>query len=333
MPSLPSRLYVLVVVVLAVSWSWSKLAVVTPAANDETRMNTVSRVDQDREARRRELLIGGETAPFGRYPYYVSLQHYCGGALIAPDMVLTAGHCKPRRRGGDNSNHPVRAAVGRYRYPPLDEETRRLREDLDDEGADASRLRRHDGKDVEYVDVVAAHRHPDWSDPGDDEFVHDFAILKLANGVFDKPVVRINRDPRIPRPGSAVRVLGAGDTVAAAAGEWESSSGDSRADILQQVDLQAIDNASCEKASSSDRNASYTGRIHPSHLCTGYAPDNSRDACDYDSGGPIVVVGNDDDGSSAGVGTGTARAAANRDLLVGLVSWGMECADPDFPGR
>jgi hypothetical protein len=31
-------------------------------------------------------------------------------------------------------------------------------------------------------------------------------------------------------------------------------------------------------------------------------------------------------------GGGGGRQVPRRDVLVGLVSWGMECADPDFPG-
>lgn len=35
----------------------------------------------------------------------------------------------------------------------------------------------------------------------------------------------------------------------------------------------------------------------------------------YDSGSPIIIPGR------------------KHDLLVGLVSWGEECGDPDFPGE
>jgi secreted trypsin-like serine protease len=43
-------------------------------------------------------IIGGSTAVDERFPYFVSLAdangaHRCGGALIAPDMVLTAASC------------------------------------------------------------------------------------------------------------------------------------------------------------------------------------------------------------------------------------------------
>lgn len=43
----------------------------------------------------RNLVIGGDEAQQARHPYMISLQnggsHYCGGSLIARDIVLTAG--------------------------------------------------------------------------------------------------------------------------------------------------------------------------------------------------------------------------------------------------
>lgn len=44
-------------------------------------------------------IVGGEVAEEGQYPWMVSLTwteddaHFCGGSLIAEDLVLTAGHC------------------------------------------------------------------------------------------------------------------------------------------------------------------------------------------------------------------------------------------------
>lgn len=57
----------------------------------------------------RRLIINGAAQTIGEYPYVVSLmvcsvrtderakggscRHFCTGSLIAPDVVLTAGHC------------------------------------------------------------------------------------------------------------------------------------------------------------------------------------------------------------------------------------------------
>jgi secreted trypsin-like serine protease len=38
-------------------------------------------------------IVGGNPAPAGRFPWMVRLSMGCGGALTAPGIVLTAGHC------------------------------------------------------------------------------------------------------------------------------------------------------------------------------------------------------------------------------------------------
>lgn len=41
----------------------------------------------------RSLIIGGQNAVSGDYPYFAHFETPgCGGSLIAPDLVLTAGH-------------------------------------------------------------------------------------------------------------------------------------------------------------------------------------------------------------------------------------------------
>ena len=82
----------------------SSIQTVEDAPNESDRMET--------------RIIGGNKASKGRYSYAVSLQdgigHFCGGTLIATDVVLTAAHCQ----GG---NYDV--VVNRYDLNSNDGET------------------------------------------------------------------------------------------------------------------------------------------------------------------------------------------------------------------
>eukprot|EP01083_Nonionella_stella_P026499 72988_1 len=57
-------------------------------------------------------IIGGEEAVEDRYSYTVSLAddygHFCGGALIAPDVVLSAAHCAGGKYNVVVGRHDVR---------------------------------------------------------------------------------------------------------------------------------------------------------------------------------------------------------------------------------
>jgi len=54
--------------------------------------NVTSAIDAD-TVKERKLIIGGNVAAPNDYPYFAHLSGIaCGGTLIAPDIVLTAGH-------------------------------------------------------------------------------------------------------------------------------------------------------------------------------------------------------------------------------------------------
>lgn len=71
-------------------------------------------------------IIGGNTAADEEFPYIVSIrdakvdQHFCGGALITPRNVLSAGHCLIARR-----LQPDSAYVALGVYNRLDEGVRK----------------------------------------------------------------------------------------------------------------------------------------------------------------------------------------------------------------
>lgn len=74
-------------------------------------------------------VVGGRAAPAKSWPWLVSLQHqgqhFCGGALIAKQWVLTAAHCNFRCVPGWGRGHwsRVRAHGGHPPALPASQET------------------------------------------------------------------------------------------------------------------------------------------------------------------------------------------------------------------
>lgn len=101
--------------------------------------------------------------------------------MIAPDVVLTAGHCAP-------SHLSAIVHIGRFQ------------DDIEE-------------TDVKIVDMV---RHPDFERVGNDSFRNDYLLLKLQYPVTHAhQVMKINRDPQIPASGAHVVVVGTGNTLLA----------------------------------------------------------------------------------------------------------------------
>lgn len=192
-------------------------------------------------SQQRVLIVNGEVAKKARYPYFVSLKHYGGGALIAPDIVLTAGHTKPIHR------HDVQPKIGTYNF------------DTDMKGVD-----------FEEFEIERSVRHDGFVRVNDDDFILDFTLLKLK-GQSKHAIVRINRDKTVPHVSQQVVAMGMGDTN-------PSPKKQDISNILRQVELDVISNTECEQAQSEKRNITYHNRIYPSMMCTTGGPHNERDS-------------------------------------------------------
>jgi trypsin len=119
-------------------------------------------------------IIGGQFAADGRYPYAVSLTSfgtpYCGGSLIAPDVVLSAAHCAAQ------SNSRV----------------------------DIGRTDRNDISDrFENFDNVKEYKHPSYLSISDR---YDQMIIKL-DGRSTAQTLKLNFDVAVPVSGNALTIM------------------------------------------------------------------------------------------------------------------------------
>lgn len=211
---------------------------------------------------RRQLIVGGQDAVRGRYPYFASLDYNNGvvlsGALIAPDFVLTAGHCL------ENDIEGMTLRVGTYS----------LSHDIN-------------ATDFDIVNVGIAILHPGFDRFQPEYFSHDFLLFHL-NETSSHPVVSINRDPAVPKPlEDTVNIMGLG---------WTTLAYQSPADTLQVANLTAISNEECNLSQDPGRPVfAYEGLIDDTMLCTIAVPNNTRDGCAWDSGAPLIVPGRHND--------------------------------------
>jgi len=149
------------------------------AASLIRRRHADAAINQSNDRELNTRIIGGTEAYEDRFYYSVSLQddigHFCGGSLIAKDIILTAAHC----RGGSYD-----VVLGRHN------------------------LTDNDGEVIAMKEYVP---HPDY-DPHSTN--NDFMLVFLESPVTASNVdlVSLNSQDSVPSLDQTVTVMGYGDT-------------------------------------------------------------------------------------------------------------------------
>jgi len=150
-----------------------------------------------------------------------------------------------------------------------------------------------DGQEI--FDVCSKKEHPNYSSNTNE---HDVSILTLCKPIsFTKTVAPVC----LPDQSRAAY----DDVVSTVTGWGTLFAGGPQSDVLMGVDVNTIGNTDCD-------NDYGGGTIKDSMICAKAA---GKDACQGDSGGPLVT-----------------KEPGDFYSLIGIVSFGAGCADPNFPG-
>jgi len=136
--------------------------------------------------------------------------------------------------------------------------------------------------------------HPDFSYSNYD---HDIALVRLARSV-DISHTPLIRPACLPSPGEEYT----GYTATVTGWGRSNTQGDQIIKVLRGVQVKVMDNKVCQ-----EMYVKGGQEVTDSMLC---AMTPGADACQGDSGGPLTVSG----------------------VVVGVVSWGVGCAEPEWPG-
>lgn len=147
-------------------------------------------------------------------------------------------------------------------------------------------------EEFSYVKKIV---HPEYDS---DSVANDIAIYELSRPVSNTVYTRISNIP-VQKEGTPLTVIGFGDTDPS---EWI----DNTSNELLEATVGYVPQTQC-------RQSMGFSTIADGMLCA-FSP--KRDACSGDSGGPLLKLGD----------------TPEKDELVGLVSWGVTCADDTYPG-
>ncbi len=249
-------------------------------------------------------VVGGQPVAQGTFRFMTFIRvegqagsFTCGGSLIAPLFVLTAAHCAEEDDGDVIPADDFTLLIGRA-------------------------VRSEGGQGV-VRGVVAVTPHPDYDfDATGNEF--DVAVLELDEAVpanIAQPLAIVGSgETRFDVAGEPVVVAGWGRTV---------ESNPVTEDRLRAANLNVVSNASCAAAYGAD------DFVQSVMVCAAF---KGRDSCQGDSGGPLFardIIGFDvkkKKKKKKGHKRKKVRIPIVREVQTGIVSFGIGCAEPEFPG-
>nr|XP_031847367.1 serine proteinase stubble-like [Nomia melanderi] len=223
-------------------------------------------------------IVGGKDAPFGRWPWQVSVRrtsffgfsstHRCGGAVLNENWIATAGHCVD-----DLLTSQIRIRVGEYDFSSVQER-------------------------LPYVERGVAKKvvHPKYNFF---TYEYDLALVRLESSLTFAPHIS-----PICLPATDDLLVGENATVT---GWGRLSEGGTLPSVLQEVSVPIVSNDRCK---SMFLRAGRHEFIPDIFLCAGYET-GGQDSCQGDSGGPLQVRGKDGRYFLAGIiswGIGCAEA-------------------------
>ncbi|XP_043285566.1 serine protease 33-like [Venturia canescens] len=225
-------------------------------------------------ANRPTRIVGGKDAEKGTHPWLVSIhwanpkrgllpRHICGGSLLKPQWILTAGHCKTLSPIKSPGHYIVLA--GKYKLG--------TREDTEQ-----SRMVTRTFVYPEYSGEVAP---------------YDIALMKLEEPFDLNPFVATIA---LPYPEG----IPEGSATLTGWGSIGRTRAPHNPEILQSAILPILDYNICHRAL--DKVLRHEGRnpLHPTNLCTGPL-NGTLSACKGDSGGPLVMMNSFDQSEIIGI--------------------------------
>jgi len=215
-------------------------------------------------------IIGGSSAEPGEWPWMVTLRYkgkqYCGGTVLSEHFILTAAHCFRTLEGTGSAKVWVIHA-GDYLLKTEDPGEVKI----------AGRTEQVNGQ-YKAAKVIQLERPEGtvWFGVPD----YDIAIVRLEKPLnlgksnIGRVCLPDNKHP--VQPGTCT-VTGWGHTIY----------GDvnSQTNKLNEVEVDVISRAECNLKKNWD------GHVNPRNICAG-KEEGGKDACQYDSGGPLVCERN-----------------------------------------